>query len=78
MGGYVLVVKFTGGGELCPSCKIHRGGGDYVHVYKNEQGRFCPGGIMSVSRTVLPETHEVERLIERKNNHNKVVHSKLC
>ena len=33
---------------------------------------------MSVSRTVLPETHEVERLIERKNNHNKVVYSKLC
>ena len=41
---YVLVVKFTvgGGGGLCPSCKIH--GGDFVHVYKNEQGRFCPGG----------------------------------
>ena len=44
---YVLVVKFSGGGGLCPSCKIH--GGDFVHVYKNEQGGFCPGGIMSVS-----------------------------
>ena len=32
---------------ICPSCKIH--GGDFVHVYKNEQGGFCPGGIMSVS-----------------------------
>ena len=31
MGGdYVLVVKFMGG--------------DFVHVYKNEQGGFCPGG----------------------------------
>ena len=20
------------------------GGGDFVHVYKNEQGGFCPGG----------------------------------
>ena len=56
-GGYVLVVKFSGGG-LCPNCKIQRGGlcpsckihgGDFVHVYKNEQGGFCPGGIMSVS-----------------------------
>ena len=45
-------------GGLCPSCKIQRGGlcpsckileGDFVHVYKNEQGGFCPGGIMSVS-----------------------------
>ena len=63
-GGYVLVGKFSGGGGgmgLCPSCKIHRGGGgglcpsckihggDFVHVHKNEQGGFCPGGIMSVS-----------------------------
>ena len=23
-------------------CKIH--GGDFVHIYKNEQGGFCPGG----------------------------------
>ena len=37
-GDYVLVVKFSGGGGI------------YVHVYKNEQGGFCPGGIMSVSR----------------------------
>ena len=54
---YVLVVKFSGGGGgLCPSCKIQRGGlcpsckihgGDFVHVYKNEQGGFCPGGILS-------------------------------
>ena len=43
-GDYVLVVKFTGGG-LCPSCKIH--GGDFVHVYKNEQRGFCLGGILS-------------------------------
>ena len=44
------------GGGLCPSCKIQRGGlcpsckiygGDFVHVYKNEQGGFCPGGILS-------------------------------
>ena len=50
-----------GGGGLCPSCKIQRGGGggfcpslkfgwgDYVHVYKNKQGGFCLGGILSVS-----------------------------
>ena len=25
--------------------KILRGGGDFVHVYKNEQGGFCPGGL---------------------------------
>ena len=53
-GDYVLVVKFSGGGGLCPSCKIHRGGGDYVlvvkfmgdfvHIYKNEQGGFSSGG----------------------------------
>ena len=41
-GDYVLVVKFRGGG-LCPSCKIHRGGGG---------GGLCPsckihGGILS-------------------------------
>ena len=29
-------------GGLCPSCKIH--GGDFVTIYKNEQGGFCPGG----------------------------------
>ena len=54
-GGYGLVVKFSGGGGLCPSCKIQRGGlcpsckiqwggGDYVHVYKNEQGVLSGGG----------------------------------
>ena len=32
-GDYVHVVKIMGGG-LCPCCKIHGGGGDYVHVYK--------------------------------------------
>ena len=26
-GDYDLVVKFSGGGGLCPSCKIQRGGG---------------------------------------------------
>ena len=46
-GGLCPSCKIQWGG-LCPSCKIH--GGDFVHVYKNEQGGFCPGGIMSVSR----------------------------
>ena len=60
-GGYVLVVKFSGG--FCPSCKIQRWdyvlvvkfvGGDYVHVYKNEQGGvvrkgFCPTLIVNRS-----------------------------
>ena len=45
-GGLCPNCKILRGG-LCPSCKIH--GGDFVHVYKNEQGGFCPGGIMSVS-----------------------------
>ena len=45
-GGLCPSCKIQQGG-LCPSCKIH--GGDYVHIYKNEQGGFCPGGIMSVS-----------------------------
>ena len=44
-GGLCPSCKIQRGG-LCPSCKIH--GGDFVHVYKNEQGGFCPGGIMSV------------------------------
>ena len=39
-GDYVLVVKFRGGGRLCPSCKI-QWGGDYVLVVK------FSGGIMS-------------------------------
>ena len=46
-GGLCPSCKIQRGG-LCPSCKIH--GGDFVHVYKNEQGGFCLGGIMSVSR----------------------------
>ena len=29
-------------GGLCPSCQIH--GGDFVHIYKNEQGGFVRGG----------------------------------
>ena len=53
---YAVIEWGGGGGGLCPSCKIHRGGlcpsckihgGDFVHVYKNEQGGFCPGGILS-------------------------------
>ena len=43
-GGLCPSCKIQRGG-LCPSCKIH--GGDFVHVYKNEQGGFCPGGILS-------------------------------
>ena len=46
-GGLCPSCKIQRGGGLCPSSKIH--GGDFVHVYKNEQGGFCPGGIMSVS-----------------------------
>ena len=44
--------------EFCPPCKKEQGGGlyprckkhgrDYVHLYKNEQKGFCPGGILSV------------------------------
>ena len=49
---YVIIVKFIGG--LCSRLKINMGGGggdyvhfanfkgDYVHLYKNEQGG-CPG-----------------------------------
>ena len=40
-GGLCPSCKMQRGG-LCPSCKIH--GGDFVHVYKNDQGGFCPGG----------------------------------
>ena len=43
-GGLCPSCKIQRGG-LCPSCKIH--GGDFVHVYKNEQEGFCPGGILS-------------------------------
>ena len=52
---YVIVVKFIGG--LCSRCKIYMGGGgggdyvhsakfkgDYVHLYKNEQGGGASGG----------------------------------
>ena len=46
-GGLCPRCKIQWGG-LCPRCKIH--GGDFVHVNKNEQGGFCPGGIMSVSK----------------------------
>ena len=49
-GGLRPSCKIQRGG-LCPSCKIH--GGDFVHVYKNEQGGFCPGGIMSVSLVLI-------------------------
>ena len=77
MGGYVLVVKFTGGGGDYVLVVKFIGGG--MSTYKKmSRGGIVQGGIMSVSRMVLPETHEVERLIERKNNHNKVVYSKLC
>ena len=41
-GGLCPSCKIQRGGGLCPSCKIH--GGDFVHVYKNEQEGFCPGG----------------------------------
>ena len=44
-GDYVLVVKFSGGDYVLV---VKFMGGDFVHVYKNEQGGFCPGGIMSV------------------------------
>ena len=55
MGGLCPTCKIQRGG-LCPSCKIHRGGGglcpsykihggDFVHVYKNEQGGFVRGGL---------------------------------
>ena len=41
---FIHVVKFIGGGGLCPRCKNSRG--DYVHLYKNEKGvcrgDFCP------------------------------------
>ena len=43
-GDYVLVVKFTGGGGGDYVLDVKFMGGDFVHVYKNEQGRFCPGG----------------------------------
>ena len=54
-GGYVLVVKFSGG-DYVLVVKFSGGdyvlvvkfmGGDFVHIYKNEQGGFCPGGILS-------------------------------
>ena len=31
--------------------------GDYVSLYKNEQGGFCPGGTLSVSLSVGSESH---------------------
>ena len=54
---YVLDVKFSRGG-LCPSCKIERG--DYVHVYKNEQGGFVRGGgggILSYTQLLHNNSH---------------------
>ena len=47
-GGLCPSCKIQQGG-LCPSCKIH--GGDFVHVYKNEQGGFCPGGLCPYPRS---------------------------
>ena len=47
-GDYVLVEKFSGGDYVLV---VKFMGGNFVHVYKNEQGGFCPGGIMSVSRS---------------------------
>ena len=62
--GYVHVVKFMGG--LRPRCKIHRwgggvmstyqnalGGGDYVHLYKNELWDFCLGDIVRIPSRFL-------------------------
>ena len=43
-GDYVLVVKFTRG-DYVLVVKFIGGGGDFVHVYKNEQGEFCAGGL---------------------------------
>ena len=49
-GGLCPSCKIQRGG-LCPSCKFH--GGDFVHVYKNEQGGgVCPEGIMSTPTPV--------------------------
>ena len=61
-GGLCPSCKIQWGGGLCPSCKIQRGGlcpsckihgGDFVHVYKNEQGGVCLGGILSYTRPFL-------------------------
>ena len=43
---FIHVVKFIGGGGLCPRCKNSKGGGDYVHLYKNERGGLS-GGLLS-------------------------------
>ena len=39
--GYVHVVKFIGGGIMSMLQNLR---GDYVHLYKNEQGDFVWGG----------------------------------
>ena len=43
---YVHVVKFIGGGERGVYVHVAKFMGDYVHVYKFEQGGggCCPGG----------------------------------
>ena len=45
-GDYVQVVKFIGGGGGIMST-LQNSRGDYVHLYKNEQGDFVRG-ILSV------------------------------
>ena len=40
---YALVVKFSGG-DYFLVVKFNGGGGDYVQVYKNEQGILSGGG----------------------------------
>ena len=50
-GGLCPSCKIQWGG-LCPSCKIH--GGDFDHVYKNEQGGFCPGGFCPTLEFLSP------------------------
>ena len=42
--GYVHVVKFRG--DYIHVVKFIEGG-NYVYLYKNEQGGFCPGGYWS-------------------------------
>ena len=60
-GDYVLVVKFSGGDYVLG---VKFMGGDFVHVYKNEQGGFCPGGIMSVSPTCTDASLHVRTTVE--------------
>ena len=53
---------------LCPSCKIHGGGGDYVHVYKNEQGGFCPRGYCPYPILGAQTNHLIETILLSTNN----------